>query len=97
MRFTQYLRPHGRKRLAEIDRAPEIELKALGLVNAGYELEIEELQDGTVSMTVEYPRPDPRRKDGPCAIVLCPNGPKVPAAVDRLIRMASRRVYPRPQ
>ena len=79
--FTQFLRPDGRTRAVLIDRPDAIALKAGELIARGYRFEVEELMDGTVSMTVEHADCE----DGPFAIELCPNGPAVPETVDRLI------------
>ena len=51
--FTQYLRPKGTPTKVKIDRPPEIETKAIELKSYGCLFEIEELMNGTVSMTVE--------------------------------------------
>lgn len=90
--FTQYLRPHGQQRAAWIARPPDIVAMAARLIEAGFRFDIEELMDGTVSMTVEPNAPDADGEDQPIAIELCPNGPDVPAAVDRLITAAAERV-----
>jgi hypothetical protein len=85
--FTQYLRPRGRPVRVWIARSPEVVRQAQALREQGYVFEIEELMDHTVSMTIERPT-----DDQPIAIELCPNGPAVPAAVDRLIATAFDRV-----
>ena len=85
--FTQFLRPNGRQVSVWIERSAAVVDQAKALRARGYLFEIEELSDGTVSMTVE--RPD---EDQPIAIELCPNGPAVPATVDRLIVAAFHRV-----
>lgn len=79
--FTQYLRPDGRTKGVEIDRPAEIEDAAKRLIDSGCVFEIEELSDGTVSMTCE-------RDDEVLAHELCPNGPDVPTTVDRMIQSA---------
>lgn len=89
VRFTQFLRPDGRERPAVIDRSEAVAAKAAALAAAGYRLEIEELRDGTVSMTVEHPRG--QDDDGPLSIRLCPNGPAVPGTVDALVNEAHSR------
>jgi hypothetical protein len=43
-------------------------------------------------MTVEPNEPDIDGNDGPIACELCPNGPEVEAAVDRLVTNAAARV-----
>lgn len=86
--FTQFLRPDGRQRPVWIERSAEIAALARQLLAAGHQFEIEELMDHTVSMTVEAVD----QNDPPIAIELCPNGPAVPNAVDRLIQAAASKV-----
>jgi hypothetical protein len=87
--FTQYLRPDGRTRATCVERAPAIAALARQVIAAGYHFDIEELSDGTVSMTCEPNRPGPDGEDAPIAHGLCQNGPAVPMAVDRLIERAA--------
>jgi len=84
--FTQFLRPDGRTRPARIERPAKITTLATAILAAGGRFEIEELREGTVSMTVEHP--DYEDEQGPVAIELCENGPAVLDAVDKLIRDA---------
>lgn len=77
--FTQYMRPNGRPVAVSIDRPEEISAKAAGIVALGFSFECEELMDGTVSLTISH------EDRGDVAIELVPNGPDVPAAVDRLV------------
>lgn len=79
IRFTQYLRPNGIPVTVTIDRPTEIEAKAAKIAARGYRFECEELTDGTVSLTIAD------EIEGDLAIELVPNGPGVPAAVDRLV------------
>jgi len=80
--FTQYLRPNGRARTIEIDRAPEIIKKARFLVSRFCSFEAEVLVTGECSFTCET-------TDGEVlAIEVVPNGPEVLAAVDRLVNAA---------
>jgi hypothetical protein len=90
--FTQYLRPDGRRRKVCIERAPDVAAQAQRLINAGYHFDIEELMNGTVSMTVEPDQPDAEGETFPIASELVPNGPAVPDAVDRLIAHAIARI-----
>lgn len=83
--FTQYLRPDGRKRSINIERPAEVEELAMKLVRRGLRLEAEELCTGEVSFTVFDGEKD-------IAIEICPNGPDVPHAVDRLIKDATATV-----
>lgn len=85
IKFTQYLRPNGRTKVIEIERPSEIEALAQGLLKQGYVFEIEELQTGEVSMSIEdHSKEDPEV----IAMEICPNGPEVPNAVDKMIREA---------
>jgi threonine dehydrogenase-like Zn-dependent dehydrogenase len=77
--FTQYLRPDGDQRVTGIERPPAIEAKAQQIIAAGYVFEAEVLHDGSVSLTITDP------DKGDLAIEVCPNGPAIPPAVDRLI------------
>ena len=86
--FIQYLRPDGRRRQAIIDRTEEIARMALELQQAGYELAIEELMTGALSMTVESKDEDQLEEEGTLAHEICLNGPPVLAAVDKLITTA---------
>lgn len=86
--FTQYLRPHGRPVCVWIERPSAVVEMASRLVASGYHFDIEELMDGHVSMTVEQNTPNADGEDQPIAQELCPNGPDVPVAVDRLITRA---------
>lgn len=92
--FTQYLRPDGRKRDTSIERPDEVFTKAKAVIKAGGRFEIEELQDGTVSMTVEHP--DAEEEGQSVSHLLCPNGPAVPATVDRLVEDAYLRLVRTP-
>ena len=76
--FTQYKLPHGRAVPVRIDRPDPVYEKARRLMEAGYVFECEVLTDGEVSLTITDDEADH-------AIEVCPNGPEVPAAVDKLI------------
>lgn len=79
--FTQYLRPNGRPVPVEIDRPPEIEAKAEAILAKGLIFECEHLSNGYASFTISDPE-----EGVDLAIELCPNGPDVPATIDRLIQ-----------
>jgi len=83
--FTQYLRPDGRRTMVDIDRSPEIEALADKIVAAGGRFECEHLTTDHASFTVAYLGDD-------LAIEVCKNGPEVPAAVDRLVRKAAKKL-----
>ena len=83
IRFTQYLRPNGEKRLIEISRPPEIEAKAKRLVEYGCRLEAEVLTTQEISLTVEV---EVTGGDvDTLAHEIVGNGPPVLDAVDRLV------------
>jgi hypothetical protein len=77
--FTQFMRPSGRPKPVLIDRPADIETQAGRLIAAGCRFECEVLTTGEVSFTIQ------RNADEVVACEICPNGPKVPAAVDRLV------------
>jgi hypothetical protein len=87
MKFTQFLRPDGRKQEVFIDRSPEIEAMALECVQAGVRFEAEVLTTGEVSLTAQDDE-----LDEPLAHEIVPNGPGVPEAVDRLVRATHKHV-----
>lgn len=80
--FTQYLRPDGRPSDEGIEMSAEIEALAQRFIAAGGRYEAEVLREGTVSLTAVHD--DAEEKD--IAIELCPNGPEVDAAVEKLVR-----------
>lgn len=78
--FTQFLMPDGRQSIVHIDRPDEIAAKAERIVAKGLRFECEMLSDySTVSLTITHP------DKGDMDIEVVPNGPEIPAAVDRLI------------
>ena len=83
--FTQYLRPDGRKRPMTINRPEHIEGMALALSTEGARFNCEELSTGHVSVTCEF-------AGGDVAIEVCPNGPPVEEAVDRMIKAAYKYI-----
>ncbi|MER9355514.1 hypothetical protein NKI61_19790 [Mesorhizobium sp. M0514] len=84
--FTQFLRPNGRLVSVSIERPAEVATKAQAIIAAGYRFECEELTTGDVSLTVA------NDDDGDLEIEVVPNGPTVPAAVDRLVERAFKAV-----
>lgn len=76
--FTQYLFPNGRKVKVSIERPLEIATKAADIIASGKRFECEMLTTGDVSLTIAD-------DDGDQDIEVVPNGPDVPAAVDRLV------------
>lgn len=87
IRFTQYLRPDGRKRVVSIERPASVVEAAHKLIKAGYRFECEELSTGHASLTVVDPD-----DEGDIAIQVVPNGPAVPDAVDRLVAEATKHM-----
>lgn len=85
--FTQYLRPDGRKRQVRIERPPDVANAAHRLIEAGYRFECEELSTGHASLTIVDPD-----DEADIAIEVVPNGPEVPAAVDRLVAEAMKHM-----
>ena len=83
--FTQFLRPDGRPVERHVERPEEIARLAESIITAGGRFEAEVLTTGDVTLTVERGDGD----DGPIAMEVCPNGPGVPSAVDRLVRVAA--------
>ena len=81
IKFTQYLRPHGRQVAQYIDRPKDIEDKAVAVVVAGGRFEMEELMTGKISITCAY-------DDEDIAHRICENGPHLPATVDAIVEDA---------
>lgn len=79
IQFTQYMRPDGRAVPVWIERPAEIAAKAEAIVARGLCFECEQLATGDVSLTITDP------DEGDVDIEVVPNGPEVPAAVDRLV------------
>lgn len=88
--FTQYLMPDGEKRLGGFNRPPEIESLAAKLSAVGAVFECEMLPTGHVSLTVE--RDDEDGEVEVMSIEVVNNGPEIPAAVDRLVIEAHKRL-----
>jgi len=91
IRFTQFLRPDGRRRETAIQRSPAIETLAAALVLVGAQFEIEELQNGVVSMEILL-GVDDEGEPRTLAHELCRNGPSVPDMVDTLVQRAHLRM-----
>ena len=78
VRFTQFLRPDGKKQTIYIDLDEATEDKAKQIILNGYEFEAEELMNGMVSFTVSD-------GDQDVAHEISVNGPPVIPAVTKLI------------
>ena len=83
--FTQYLRPDGRREPVTIDRPEEIAKLASLITDRGYRFECEHLATGHASLTIAG-------LDDDEDIEVVPNGPEVPAAVDRLIKRFAAKI-----
>jgi len=81
--FTQYLLPDGHQRPTSVKRPPDIEELAKKFIASGGKYECEALTTGEVSltavMTIEGEPQD-------IAQQICPNGPSVLEAVDKLVQ-----------
>ncbi len=85
--FTQYLLPDGRQKQATFEIADDLQSHLTTIEAVGARLECEVLTTGAVSLTVTS-------EDGnDFDIELVPNGPEVPAAVDRLVRRFNEDAY----
>jgi hypothetical protein len=84
--FTQYLMPDGRQKDVTIERPEAVETLAKRVSARGGRFEIEMLSDYMmISLTCEPEDPE----EETLAHELVPNGPDIPAAVDRLVAQAA--------
>lgn len=90
--FTRFVLPNGRREQTEIKRGPDIELKAEWLLGLGYKFEIEVLTTGHVHMDCSHPTLEVL-DDPVVANEVCPNGPEVLDAVDRMVTAAHLAVH----
>lgn len=81
--FTQFFRPDGRRQSVTITRPCEIRHIAAELIATGHEFHIEVLRTREISMTCFD-----MSLEEDIAIEVCPNGPEVLTAVDKLIQSA---------
>jgi len=84
--FTQYLLPDGRRTQVLIDMPEEVEGIARRFIASGGRYECEILTTGDVSITKR------RGEEGDVAIAVCPNGPEVPANVDKVVRESEQYI-----
>lgn len=85
--FTQYLRPNGRAVPVRWEcTSHEQEIKARALIDAGARFEVEQLQTGEASLTVEMLATDGEPRT--LAHEVCPNDKAVIDAVVRLVEKA---------
>lgn len=90
IKFTHYARPDGRTTIVYFTNAdPELKRKADAIVAAGHRFEIEQLRDGTISITIFS-----LNLEEDVAIELSPNGPQLPDAVEKLINHFYPRINP---
>ncbi len=80
-KWIQYMLPDGHQKHIERDVADDLQPQLDAIAEAGCRLECEVSITGEVSFTIF----DPESEEDVC-IELVENGPKVPAAVDKLIR-----------
>lgn len=83
--FTQYLRPNGRQKPITIERPEVIEGMANVVIEAEGRFTIEALPTGEASLICEFNEAD-------IACEVCPNGPGIEAAVDRLVKTAYKHI-----
>lgn len=88
--FTQYLLPNGRRAAVRLPVDEETFAKAAEIMATGFVFEIEMLRDGRVSATITHP------EHGDAEIVLCANGPDVPAKIKTMIMRFKQRKGWRP-
>ena len=81
--FTQYLRPDGRPRSVRCEVADDLADDLNTIFNNSCWLTCEELSTGEAVFYIT-------NADGDLHLQIVPNGPEVPAAVDRLIRGAKK-------
>lgn len=81
VRFTQFLRPNGKKREVEVHLDHVSEEKAHAIIESGHHFEIEELSNGLVSATIVHDEMD---EDVAHARIV-PNGPQVILAITKMI------------
>jgi len=87
--FTQYVLPHGRRRDEHINRPAEIEAIATRFTESGGRYECEVLTTGHVSLTA-VKEVDGEEQD--IEIIVCDNGPGIPAKVDELVRRSEAHI-----
>ncbi len=79
--FTQFLRPDGRRQSITIDMPDDVGPLVAELTAAGWKLEIEVLREGSVHADV-------CNSEEQLAVVVVPNGPEVPGAIETMLREA---------
>lgn len=79
--FTQFLMPNGRQVSVTIERPDSLAPLVSELLERKVRFEIEMLSTGLISM-------EAMRDEESLAAEICPNGPEVLLAVDRMIRAA---------
>ncbi len=95
IKFTQFLRPDGRRKQIGIERTPDVEAIADKLVEAGCSFEIEVLRNGVVSMeVVRDVEPENDDDDGHRVLAseIVANGTLVNGCVDEMMRNAEGRL-----
>lgn len=92
MEFTQFLRPHGRRKQINITMSAKVELLADKCVEAGVRFEAEVLTTNQISFTAELDD-----EDGEVDVLgheICHNEPgkTIPEAVEKVVRTAAERI-----
>ena len=91
VKFTQYLRPDGRRKMITLQVPDHVGEMAAKIFAAGYHFDAEILMDEkTCSFTCEPNEPDEDGNDEPISMELVDNGPGVGEAIHRLIAEALR-------
>lgn len=85
--FTQFMLPDGRRVETSISRPTAIGDTAQRLIESGHEFQVEMLTTGEISVTC-FNVAD----EQDIAIEICPNGPEVPLAVDKVVAAAAEVV-----
>lgn len=89
VKFTQYLRPDGRRKAITLQVPDFVGEMAMKVTAAGYHFDAEVLQDEkTVSFTCEPDEPGEDGDDQPISMELVENGPGVGEAIHRLVAEA---------
>jgi 4-hydroxyphenylpyruvate dioxygenase-like putative hemolysin len=86
MKFTQFMRPDGRKLEIAIDLSPELEAMGAEMSASKVRFEAEVLRTGEVSL--EICREDSEGENETLAMSIAPNGPGVLKAIEALVREA---------
>lgn len=84
VRFTQFIRPNGKRREIQLTVDEETKIKATMLQEDGYNFEIEILRDD-VTVSMEVCKEDEEGEIDTLSLRLVTNGPLVPQTVQEMI------------